>query len=90
MARLSDQELQAVLPSLDGWHGDAAEIRRTYQFEDFLGSLAFVNRAAEFAEAAQHHPDIDIRYNKVTVALTTHDEGGVSDKDIALARKLNG
>jgi len=51
-------------------------------------AIAFVNRVADAAEAANHHPDIDIRYNKVTIALTTHDEGGISDKDVALAERL--
>ncbi len=89
MARLSEQELQASLPSIDGWQGGTAEIKRTYQFKDFLAAMTFVNRAAELAESANHHPDIDIRYNKVTLALTTHDEGGVTQKDVELARKLN-
>ena len=53
-----------------------------------MRAIAFVNRVADAAEAANHHPDIDIRYNKVTIALTTHDEGGISDKDVALAERL--
>jgi 4a-hydroxytetrahydrobiopterin dehydratase len=89
MARLGDSDLRAALGRLDGWQGGTDTIRKTFQFEDFMGSIGFVNRAAELAEAANHHPDIDIRWNKVTMTLSTHDEGGVSDKDVDLAGKLN-
>ena len=89
MTRLSSSDLDAALENLEGWLGGADAIHKTYQFADFMGSIGFVNRAAELAEAANHHPDIDIRWNKVTLTLTTHDEGGVSDKDIDLAGKLN-
>jgi len=68
----------------------ADEIRKTYQFENFVQAIAFVNRVADAAEAANHHPDIDIRYSRVAIALTTHDEGGISDKDVALAQQLEG
>ena len=60
---------------------------RQFQFADFLGSIAFVNSVAQVAEAAGHHPDIDIRYNKVRLALTTHDAGGITAKDFDLAAK---
>ena len=89
MARLGESELKTALGSLDGWQGGTDAIQKTFQFKDFVASVAFVNRAAELAEAANHHPDIDIRYNKVTMTLSTHDEGGVSDKDVDLAGKLN-
>ncbi len=90
MTRLSGQELANALHDLSGWSAAGDEIRKTYQFENFVRAVAFVNRVADAAEAANHHPDIDIRYNKVTIALTTHDEGGISDKDVALARRLDG
>jgi len=58
---------------------------RTFTFQDFVGALRFVNRVADLAEAASHHPDIDIRYNRVRLALTTHDAGGLTGKDFELA-----
>jgi 4a-hydroxytetrahydrobiopterin dehydratase len=61
-------------------------IQRTFKFEDFLNSLAFVNRIARKAQKINHHPDIDVRYDKVTLTLTTHDEGGLTEKDFTLAR----
>lgn len=62
---------------------------RTFTFSDFLAAIRFVNAVAEVAEAADHHPDIDIRYNKVTLALTTHDSGGLTEKDFALAAQAD-
>jgi 4a-hydroxytetrahydrobiopterin dehydratase len=88
MARLSEQDVTNALHGLGGWQRAGDEIRKTYQFENFVQAIAFVNRVAGAAEAANHHPDIDIRYNKVTIALTTHDEGGISDKDVALAKQM--
>ena len=64
------------------------EIRRTWAFADFRGSMAFVQRVADLAEAANHHPDIDIRYSKVTLALSTHDAGGLTARDFALAEAI--
>lgn len=90
MARLSEQDVTNALQGLNGWQRTGDEIRKIYQFENFVKAIAFVNRVADAAEAANHHPDIDIRYNKVAIALTTHDEGGISDKDVALARQMEG
>jgi len=64
-------------------------IARTYQFKDFVAAIKFVNAIAKLAEKAWHHPDIDIRWNKVALALTTHDEGGLTEKDFALAKKFD-
>ncbi|HEX7101045.1 MAG TPA: 4a-hydroxytetrahydrobiopterin dehydratase [Nitrolancea sp.] len=89
MARLSDAELSSALKSLDGWASAGGEISKTFAFKDFVASVGFVNRLADLAEKAQHHPDIDIRFNKVKIALTTHDEGGISDKDTALASQID-
>ena len=72
-----------------GWERAGAEIRRTYRFRDFREAMGFVNRVAEEAERAGHHPDIDIRYNAVTLALTTHDAGGLTAKDFDLARAID-
>ena len=89
MASLSAQELAQALQWLPVWQSTGNEIRRTYEFKDFVQAMAFVNRVADRAEAANHHPDIDIRYNKVAIGLTTHDEGGVTQKDVELARALD-
>ncbi len=71
------------------WTLDAGRISRVFQFKDFAAAIRFVNAAARLAEAAWHHPDIDIRWNKVTMSLTTHDQGGITAKDFDLARQLD-
>ena len=86
---LSDADVSSRLSSLKGWQHQNGEISRTFQFADFRGSLAFVNRVGDLAEAAGHHPDIDIRYNKVRLALVTHDAGGITTKDFDLAQQIN-
>jgi len=88
MARLSDAEIDSRLDRLPGWERRGDEIRRTFSFADFSGSLAFVNRVGALAEAMDHHPDIDIRYSKVTLTLTTHDAGGLTARDLALAEQI--
>jgi 4a-hydroxytetrahydrobiopterin dehydratase len=88
MAALSPDEITSRLASLPGWKVDHGELIRQFQFPDFIGSIAFVNKVAPLAEAAGHHPDIDIRYNKVRLALTTHDAGGITAKDFELAAKV--
>jgi 4a-hydroxytetrahydrobiopterin dehydratase len=90
MSRLDDADVAQALRQLPGWERAGAEIRRTYRFRDFREALAFVNRVGELAERAGHHPDIDIRYSAVTLALTTHDAGGLSAKDFELARAIDG
>ena len=85
MAKLSDDEVRQGLSKLAGWdrHGD--EIVKEYKFGGFGDAVAFVVQLAFRAEKANHHPDIDVRYNRVRVALSTHSEGGITDKDLALA-----
>jgi 4a-hydroxytetrahydrobiopterin dehydratase len=85
MPPLPDNEISDRLASLDGWSRDGDTIVKTYELPTFMGAIDFVNRVAAFAEAANHHPDLDIRYRKVRVALSTHDDGGITDKDFALA-----
>ena len=85
MGSLSDKEIQSKLVSVPDWQVESGELVRTFLFKDFLGSLAFVNKVGAAAEAAGHHPDIDIRYNKVRLALVTHDAGGITEKDFDLA-----
>ena len=89
MTALSDPEIATLLGTLVSWQVVSGELVRTFQFPDFLGSIAFVNKVAELAEAAGHHPDIDIRYNKVRLALVTHDAGGLTKKDFDLASKVD-
>ncbi len=87
--RLSNDEIARALASLPGWSREGDEIRKQYSFDDFMGSVGFVNAVAKLAEAAQHHPDITINYNKVSLALTTHDAGGLSERDISLATQAD-
>jgi 4a-hydroxytetrahydrobiopterin dehydratase len=88
VSRLDEAAVLAALHRSPGWERVGSEIRRTFRFRDFRQALAFVNRIGELAEAAGHHPDIDIRYNTVTLALTTHDAGGLTAKDFDLARSI--
>jgi 4a-hydroxytetrahydrobiopterin dehydratase len=90
MPRLSAADLGTALERLPGWTAANNEIGKTFVFGNFVEAIAFVNRVADLAEAAGHHPDLDIRYNRVRIALTTHDEGGVSERDTALAGEIEG
>ena len=85
MPPLSDAEIKARLVSVPDWQIESGELVRTFLFKDFRQSLAFVNQVGELAEKAGHHPDIDIRYNKVRLGLVTQDAGGISAKDFDLA-----
>jgi 4a-hydroxytetrahydrobiopterin dehydratase len=88
-ARTTQSSAPPVISALDTtsqWQRNGEIISRTFQFKDFAVAMEFVNAVALAAEEAQHHPDIDIRWNKVTLALTTHDAGGLTEKDFALAR----
>jgi len=89
MEPLSQEDIEARLGQFPEWSLSGGSLQRTFAFDDFVGSIAFVNRVADLAEAHQHHPDIMIRYNKVTLTVSTHDAGGVTDKDFALARETD-
>jgi 4a-hydroxytetrahydrobiopterin dehydratase len=90
MTKTLDQEqIQTSLASLPEWKLERGELVRTLTFKDFLEAMKFVNQVADLAEKAGHHPDIDIRYNKVRLALVTHDAGGITQSDISLARDIN-
>jgi 4a-hydroxytetrahydrobiopterin dehydratase len=89
MAKLSDDEVRVALEGLPGWSREGDEITRTYELPTFPEAIAFVGRVAEVAEAADHHPDLDIRYRNVRVALTTHDSGGLTAKDVSLAGQID-
>ncbi len=83
--KLSEDEIAGHLTKLPRWTRTGETISKTYQFQDFSHALGFVNQVGEAAESVQHHPDIDVRYNKVTLTLTTHDSGGLTQNDIDLA-----
>ncbi|MBI5385533.1 MAG: 4a-hydroxytetrahydrobiopterin dehydratase [Verrucomicrobia bacterium] len=89
MAKLNAQQIKAALAAVPAWTKHGAVISRTYEFEDFPAAIQFVDAVAKLAERAWHHPDIDIRWNKVRLALTTHDEGGLTAKDFELAAKFD-
>jgi 4a-hydroxytetrahydrobiopterin dehydratase len=89
VAVLTDSEIQKALGSLPGWQKNGTAIQRIFEFPDFKAAMQFVNKIADAAEQANHHPDIDIRYNKVTMALVSHDSGGVTPRDIRMAEKIN-
>lgn len=89
MAKLTPKQIKAALPTVQDWRKQGASITRTFQFQDFPLAMTFVNQVARAAEQAQHHPDIDIRWNKVALTLSTHSEGGLTRKDFVLAKKIN-
>ena len=86
---LTDAELQSALSTLPGWARNGIAIERKYEFKDFVEAMKFVNKVADAAEEAGHHPDINIVYNKVTLQLTSHDSGGVTQRDVKMANKIN-
>jgi 4a-hydroxytetrahydrobiopterin dehydratase len=87
---LSEDEIRARLSGLDGWALVDGAISKRFVFKDFLESVLFVNRITGAAEAANHHPDLAISWNTVTVTLVTHSEGGVTAADLALAAQVEG
>jgi 4a-hydroxytetrahydrobiopterin dehydratase len=89
MAVLTDAEIQRELASLSGWQRNGTSIQRVFRFPDFKAAMQFVNKVADAAEQANHHPDIDIRYNTVTMALVSHDSGGVTQRDVRMAGVIN-
>ena len=89
MPKLTPAQIKSALATVPDWKKQRAAIFRTYEFKDFVAAMKFVNAVAKVAEKASHHPDIDIRWNKVTLALTTHDAGGLTEKDFDLARKFD-
>ena len=90
MAKLADGEVRGFLDDLEGWKHFGNAIHKDFTFPGFRGAISFVNRVAEKANDAGHHPDIEIHYNRVLISLSTHDEGGVTEKDIALAGEIDG
>lgn len=88
MKPLPNDAIEERLARLPGWERTGNAIRRTWTFPDFKGSMAFVNRVAGLAEEMDHHPDIDVRYSRVSLMLSTHDAGGLTARDFALAEKI--
>jgi 4a-hydroxytetrahydrobiopterin dehydratase len=86
---LSDQEVQSALQKLPHWNRNGKAIERVFQFPNFVDAMIFVNQIAETAEEANHHPDITINYNKVTLQLISHDSGGVTQRDVRMAARIN-
>lgn len=89
MTKLSDDQIETSLKSVPEWVHVGDSIQRTFQLNDFVQSMKFVTQVAEAAEAANHHPDILIRYSRVTLTLQTHDAGGLTDKDFSLASRTD-
>jgi 4a-hydroxytetrahydrobiopterin dehydratase len=90
MPLLNPQAVEEKLKQLHGWKLVGGEIVREFSFPDFVQALRFVNAVGEKAEAAGHHPDIDIRYNRVRLALISHDSGGLTERDFRMAEAVNG
>jgi 4a-hydroxytetrahydrobiopterin dehydratase len=89
MAKLTEAEIAEQMKALSGWKYAGGEITRSFEFPDFAAAFAFVTQVALKAEASAHHPDIDIRYNKVRLGLVSHDAGGVTSRDVKFAAAVN-
>ncbi len=89
LKKFTDAEITQALKDVPEWSEQGGAIQRTYQFSDFVAAMRFVDEVARLAEAQQHHPDILIRYNKVTLTVNTHDANGITAKDFTLARNAD-
>jgi 4a-hydroxytetrahydrobiopterin dehydratase len=89
MALLSDDEVQQRLGELDGWERKGDAIARQFELDDFQGSVDFINRLTPAAEEMNHHPDLEVSWNKVTVSLSTHSQGGITENDFKLAKAIS-
>ncbi len=87
--KLEDAEVSASLAAYEGWQLENGQITKTYEFPSYLAGVTFVSAIAHLAEAMDHHPDLDLRYRKLRVALNTHDVGGISPLDFELARRID-
>lgn len=90
MEKLGEEQIAAALGDLPEWQLEGDSLVRTWRFADFVRAVEFVEEVAQAAEDMQHHPDIDIRYNKVTLRLSTHSAGGLTTNDVGLATRLDG
>jgi 4a-hydroxytetrahydrobiopterin dehydratase len=89
MPKLSDAQIQDFLKHQPSWNLKSGKLVREWTFKDFVEAMVFVNRVAALAEAEGHHPDIDIRYNQVSLALVSHDAGGITDRDANMAQHID-
>jgi 4a-hydroxytetrahydrobiopterin dehydratase len=89
MALLTEAEIERRMAELRGWQREGSSIRRTFELSSFASAIAFVNRVAGLAEEADHHPDIDIRYRRVILTLSTHSAGGLTAKDTDMAAQID-
>ena len=88
--KLEGEALAVTVAGLNGWRAENDHLKRRWEFENFAAALEFVNKVGKLAEAADHHPDITFGWGYAEIALTTHDRGGITDVDAALAAKVNG
>jgi len=89
MPLLGEEEIEARLGELDGWRREGDAIVKEFKLDDFVGSVDFINRLAPVAEELNHHPDLQVSWNKVTVSITTHSEGGLTQNDFGLAKRID-
>jgi 4a-hydroxytetrahydrobiopterin dehydratase len=89
MPKLTEEALQSALETIPSWKLEEGKLVRDWTFPDFVQAMVFVNQVAGIAEAANHHPDIDIRYNQVRLALISHDSGGITKRDVNLAARID-
>jgi 4a-hydroxytetrahydrobiopterin dehydratase len=89
MTTLTPPQIESELGAVPRWSQQGQSIVRTFQFRDFAAAIAFVNKVATLADEAWHHPDVDVRWNTVTLMLTTHDAGGLTDRDFSLAASID-
>ena len=89
MSRLSDHQIAEALKSMPEWDRQGDQITRVFTFDTFMEGIEFVDQVAEAAEDMDHHPDIDIRYTNIRIALSSHDVGGISDRDFRLAGHIS-
>lgn len=88
MAKLTDSEVKQALQEIPGWVNQDGKLTKTFSHASFPEAIVFVNAVAHLAELANHHPDVDIRYSNITLALVTHDQKGITHKDVALAKQV--
>jgi 4a-hydroxytetrahydrobiopterin dehydratase len=88
MTKLSESEIREAIQELPGWVDQDGKLTKTFTHSSFPEAIVFVNAVAHIAELANHHPDIDVRYSNITLSLVTHDEGGITPRDVALARQV--
>ena len=89
MPQLGEEEIEARLGELEGWRRDGDAIVKEFKLDDFVGSVDFIDRLAPVAEEMNHHPDLQVSWNKVTVSITTHSEGGLTENDFKLAKSID-